>query len=824
MIPFRRHCRLSKAEENSMTICRSNNLLAALLAGACPLGLAAAAAADPLTFLDVHGAATTTYLEGETLRIRFEPTGWYNFTTGVDQTQVEVTSPIWGLDYEILTLTETAYGSRVFEGTLATRLDQAFSGNGVLEIGRGSSLDSVLVTRQGESAEAHFVAARLRLLDRLDREIGRLAIGQSLAVEVEKLTGNDPLVVDVLTGSLTVERPDGGDGEAPALVETGPATGIFRALLPTAHDGPWRGDGTLQLDPYQELVEVRYEELPPAVEKTLEIFENEAPWAYLGGFQMAAGESRNVALNYSHDPEGKAVSLGAVLGGSYASTTIEPDGSLTVTAAADARGSDLLTVLITDEDGVIGEAPLFVVYRSPPTITILGPPDGTLFGLNDTVELRAYAYDLDDGELFYSVQWIAEHFMTYGAISSFPAAVAGEGTHRFTVSAYDSDHNWVHTGPLTIEIDGPPRLRIHFPNDEASILPAGYNTLSGDALDVIDGDLGASIVWTSMNHGPLGTGASPTVYLPSAGRDYITATVTDSAGNTVSVQQSVSIAAPPANTAPVVAIAAPAAGGRFAQGQVVGFAATAADAESGDLAAGLVWTSSRDGVIGSGPSFSTGGLSLGSHLITAAVDDPQGLAGSASVSLAVDLLATATFVSIGAQDGFVLESGEESNAGGIASNGQLRLGDNIADRQYRSFLSFDTSALPDTALVTKVTVKAYRSGTTGVNPATTHGKLTADVETGFFGTSAALENADFQDAATVTGTCQMTPAAAPAQWSTGIFDAAGRAAINLAGTTQVRLQLAEGDDDDGTSDFLDHYGGESTVASTRPQLVVEYLP
>ena len=47
-----------------------------------------------------------------------------------------------------------------------------------------------------------------------------------------------------------------------------------------------------------------------------------------------------------------------------------------------------------------------------------------------------------------------------------------------------------------------------------------------------------------------------------------------------------------------------------------GFAATALDAQEGDLSARLVWTSSQDGPLGTGTGFSSG-LSDGTHTITA---------------------------------------------------------------------------------------------------------------------------------------------------------------------------------------------------------------
>ncbi len=92
----------------------------------------------------------------------------------------------------------------------------------------------------------------------------------------------------------------------------------------------------------------------------------------------------------------------------------------------------------------------------------------------------------------------------------------------------------------------------------------------------------------------------------------------------------------PANTAPTVNITAPANGSAFNEGTSVTFAGTATDAEDGNIAGNLAWTSSINGAIGSGASFSTSGLSAGSHTITAAVTDSGGLSDSDSVAITIN--------------------------------------------------------------------------------------------------------------------------------------------------------------------------------------------
>ncbi|HEX4953380.1 MAG TPA: hypothetical protein VF017_08310 [Thermoanaerobaculia bacterium] len=91
----------------------------------------------------------------------------------------------------------------------------------------------------------------------------------------------------------------------------------------------------------------------------------------------------------------------------------------------------------------------------------------------------------------------------------------------------------------------------------------------------------------------------------------------------------------PVNNPPVVTITAPANGASFDVGTSIGFAGTATDIQDGNISANLSWTSSLNGAIGSGASFSTSALSLGSHLITASVTDSGGAPGAASITVHV---------------------------------------------------------------------------------------------------------------------------------------------------------------------------------------------
>src|SRR5439155_7804996 len=86
------------------------------------------------------------------------------------------------------------------------------------------------------------------------------------------------------------------------------------------------------------------------------------------------------------------------------------------------------------------------------------------------------------------------------------------------------------------------------------------------------------------------------------------------------------------DTEPLVAITAPADAAVVLAGSPVTFSGTANDREDGPLGARLVWTSDRDGTLGTGANI-TKALSPGPHRITAAVTDTGRLEGTATVGV-----------------------------------------------------------------------------------------------------------------------------------------------------------------------------------------------
>ena len=71
--------------------------------------------------------------------------------------------------------------------------------------------------------------------------------------------------------------------------------------------------------------------------------------------------------------------------------------------------------------------------------------------------------------------------------------------------------------------------------------------------------------------------------------------------------------------------------------------------------------------------------------------------------------------SAGSQDGWILESSENSNQGGALNSiaTTFRLGDDKTKKQYLGILSFSTKGVPDNAVITKVTLKFKLQGIQG---------------------------------------------------------------------------------------------------------------
>jgi len=177
--------------------------------------------------------------------------------------------------------------------------------------------------------------------------------------------------------------------------------------------------------------------------------------------------------------------------------------------------------------------------------------------------------------------------------------------------------------------------------------------------------------------------------------------------------------------------------------------------------------------------------------------------------------------SIAAYDGWVLESTATSKVGGtLNASGALRVGDDASNRQYRSILYFNTSALPDNAVIRSVTLKIFKAAAVGTDPLplTAFGSLLADIQKGTFGT-AALQTTDFQAKASANAIGHFSSIGSG--WYQLVIPASDYKYVNLAGVTQFRLRFASPSNNNKVADY-DMFGAGDAASAYRPVLTVEY--
>jgi predicted outer membrane repeat protein len=177
--------------------------------------------------------------------------------------------------------------------------------------------------------------------------------------------------------------------------------------------------------------------------------------------------------------------------------------------------------------------------------------------------------------------------------------------------------------------------------------------------------------------------------------------------------------------------------------------------------------------------------------------------------------------SAGTSDGWVLESTETSSTGGTMNNmaTTFNLGDNAANKQYRALLSFNTSSLPDNAIINKVTLRIKKNSVVGGgDPLSASQGLKVDIKKGVFGT-VALQLGDF-NASPSQSYGPFSPPLSGTGWYR-IDLSSGRGYINKIGSTQFRLRFTLDDNNNDTANFLRLFSGNAATTD-RPQLIIEY--
>lgn len=158
----------------------------------------------------------------------------------------------------------------------------------------------------------------------------------------------------------------------------------------------------------------------------------------------------------------------------------------------------------------------------------------------------------------------------------------------------------------------------------------------------------------------------------------------------------------PVNNTPTVTIDSPANGATFDSGESISFLGTASDDEDGGLTSSLIWTSSINGPIGTGGSFSAT-LSDGNHTITAEATDSDEATGSSSISITVGTPTVATTATV--------NSISYSTEGGKNNDKHLNIAIAIVDDLGDPVVGASVSI----SLNLNESLYASGSGTTGTN-------------------------------------------------------------------------------------------------------------
>lgn len=151
------------------------------------------------------------------------------------------------------------------------------------------------------------------------------------------------------------------------------------------------------------------------------------------------------------------------------------------------------------------------------------------------------------------------------------------------------------------------------------------------ATDPEDGDIRASTVWTSDIQPGSRSGSVVEATNMIDGEHIITATTTDSAGNTLSESITITVS----NEPPTVVIIQPLDGAVFDSGEQITFLAAAADPEDGGISDSIAWTSDiQEGSV-TGAVLQSSGLIDGVHTVTASVTDSLGNTSTDSITITV---------------------------------------------------------------------------------------------------------------------------------------------------------------------------------------------
>ena len=214
-------------------------------------------------------------------------------------------------------------------------------------------------------------------------------------------------------------------------------------------------------------------------------------------------------------------------------------------------GTHVITASVTDSGGLSSAATVTLVVEppvnTPPVVGISQPAGGTTVSVGTSITFTGTATDTQDGNVSANLVWTSNTQGQIGSGASFSFSGLSVGLHTITAAVTDSG-GLPGSAAVIVTVQPPPNtaptVTITSPPNGTTVTQGASITFAATATDTQDGNLGASLVWSSNLQGQIGTGASFSTTSLVAGAHAITARVTDSGGMQGSASVVVTVQAP----------------------------------------------------------------------------------------------------------------------------------------------------------------------------------------------------------------------------------------------------------------------------------------
>ncbi len=191
--------------------------------------------------------------------------------------------------------------------------------------------------------------------------------------------------------------------------------------------------------------------------------------------------------------------------------------------------------------------------------------------------------------------------------------------------------------------------------------------------------------------------------------------------------------------------------------------------------------------------------------------------------LAWNLMGYRLFTADNASNNWMQEcSGGNAKDCSIAANGTtLLVGKGLHAKEYRSFISFNTSGLPDNAIVTSIKLRIKSTDIVGINPLNNRHELMVDVCTPPDGKAVRYQEIDFRTGFSCSNNVGTFDKAQNSGWYNVNFSSDAFQSINLTGATQFRLRISGVENIEAVRAYLVFDNG-AVNATNNPILLVRY--